>query len=624
MSEAAAAAYGKLTDAWGQPLSVVSGYRDPVKNQDVGGAKGSQHLHGNAYDIDTSGYSYEDRIRLADEAWKAGFRGVGFYDNNMHFDVGPARAWGPSYHSDSIPEWARDWANSNIFAGRGYAEGGSVMDDDNNNVTNLSTIRAKNEATSSDHTYGAKDLFSDFSSRYAESQKAFDEAHASGAFDNFQLGDTFKSKTSPNADPIKVVGFTVQHADRYPQATKLFNNHYPALQMEVQNADRKMYPTSLENFENNLHKYDRIAGKPRVVKAGGGEIDQQNGEMGNDTAPNNFATRPQAGGLPNAGGLPRGAGVLQTQDEAPLEGLPQKVGIPLTGGSVSAGPDPRIRQVARDYMASSGMQYNPPTKYVKADPSRARRIGAAYEAMKDDPNEPLTKASYAAMISETMAQYEAAKKAGLKVEFWNPEKQKDPYGASPRLATEDVRNNHHMWVYPTYAGYGSGDPISDDDAKKNPLLQLTGETWNGIPVTVNDVFRAIHDYYGHAKEGVGFRADGEENAWRAHASMFSPLARMAMTSETRGQNSWLNYGPHGEKNRTARTEDTVFAPQKIGVLPHWAHHEGAEDFTLPEDVSAMHRIRSNFDPAVSKALALTRGFTKDGKSAISAIKPKGK
>jgi hypothetical protein len=623
MSEAAAAAYGKLTDAWGQPLSVVSGYRDPAKNQDVGGAKGSQHIHGNAYDIDTSDYSYEDRLRLADEAWKAGFRGVGFYDNNMHFDVGPARAWGPSYHSDSIPDWARDWANSNIFAGRGYADGGNVMDD-NNNVTDLSTVRAKNDATSSDHTYGAKNLFSDLASQYEESKKAFDMAYSSGAFDNFQLGDTFKSKTSPNADPIKVVGFTAAPVERYPQATKLFNNHYPVLQMEVQNSDRKTYPTSLENFENNLHKYDRIAGKPRLVKAGGGEIDQQNGDMENDTAPNNLTARPQAGGLPIAGGIRGGAGVLQTQNEAPLEGLPQKVGIPLTGGSVSAGPDPRIRQVARDYMASTGMQYNPPTKYVKADPSRARRIGAAYEAMKDDPNEPLTKASYAAMINETMAQYNAAKKAGLKVEFWNPEKQADPYGASPRLATEDVRNNHHMWVYPTYAGYGSGDPISEDDAKKNPLLQLTGETWNGIPVTVNDVFRAIHDYYGHAKEGVGFRADGEENAWRAHASMFSPLARMAMTSETRGQNSWLNYGPHGEKNRTARTEDTVFAPQKIGVLPHWAHHEGAEDFTLPEDVDAMHRIRSNFDPVVSKALSLTRGFTKDGKSAISNIKPKGK
>jgi LAS superfamily LD-carboxypeptidase LdcB len=608
-----------IADAPGK-ISVASGYRTPQRQEElwneaaakypdpelrdnyVARAGQSSHNYGLAADLS---YADEAALKWAQEnAAKYG----------LNFRMG---------HEDWHIEPANIWDLRKAMTVQGYADGGSVMDD-NNNVTDLSTVRARNDATSSDHTYGAKDLFSDFASRYAESQKAFDMAHSSGAFDNFQLGDTFKSKTSPNADPIKIVRFTVQHADRYPQATKLFNNHYPALEMEVQNSDRKTYPTSLENFENNLHKYDRIAGKPRLVKAGGGEIDQQNGDMENDTAPNNLAARPQAGGLPIAGGIRGGAGVLQTQNEAPLEGLPQKVGIPLTGGSVSAGPDPRIRQVARDYMASTGMQYNPPTKYVKADPSRARRIGAAYEAMKDDPNEPLTKASYAAMISETMAQYNAAKKAGLKVEFWNPEKQADPYGASPRLATEDVRNNHHMWVYPTYAGYGSGDPISEDDAKKNPLLQLTGETWNGIPVTVNDVFRAIHDYYGHAKEGVGFRADGEENAWRAHASMFSPLARMAMTSETRGQNSWLNYGPHGEKNRTARTEDTVFAPQKIGVLPHWAHHEGAEDFTLPEDVDAMHRIRSNFDPVVSKALSLTRGFTKDGKSAISNIKPKGK
>ena len=242
-------------------------------------------------------------------------------------------------------------------------------------------------------------------------------------------------------------------------------------------------------------------------------------------------------------------------------------------------------------MASAGLPYNPPTKYAKVDPNRAARIGDAYEAMEDNADDPLTKASYAAMIRETMAQYKTAKDAGFKAEFWHPDKQEDPYGASPRLATEDIRNNHHMWVYPTHAGYGSGDPISEEDVRKNPMLQLTGETWNGIPVTVNDVFRAVHDYYGHAKEGLGFRHDGEENAWRAHASMFTPLARMAMTTETRGQNSWLNFGPHGADNRTARTEDTVFAPQKVGILPHWAHHEGAEDFMQPEEIEAMGRIR---------------------------------
>lgn len=272
-------------------------------------------------------------------------------------------------------------------------------------------------------------------------------------------------------------------------------------------------------------------------------------------------------------------------------------------------------------MASSGLPYNPPTKYAKVDPGRSKRIAAAYDAMTDNPDDPLTKASYSALAKETMAQYQAAKAAGFKAEFWHPSKQEDPYKASPRLAVEDVRNNHHMWVYPTYAGYGSGE-ITDEDVKKNPMLQGTGEHWNGIPVTVNDVFRAIHDYYGHAKEGVGFRADGEENAWRAHASMFSPLARMAMTSETRGQNSWLNYGPHGEANRGARTEDTIFAPQKVGIMPDWVHHEGAEDFVTPEDVAELKRVRAKHSFDFEKALGITRSFTKDGKAATMRLKLK--
>jgi len=647
------------------------------------------------------------------------------------------------------------------------AEGGEV----DNNVTNLSTVRTKRDIMSGDHSYGAQNMFADLADKYAESQKAFDMAHASGAFDNFQIGDMFKYNGLPNYDPEKIVGFTVKHVSSSPNMTKLFNNHYPALEFETQDADRKVTTVPLEWFENNLHKYDKVGGRPRIVKGGGGEIDQQkedavqmeepangmhmlrmrkagintkddfwnrwrdymrakagpnpnlsmigskdghfkqiddmlkfsreaadqngirnqfqkygnkgvgpdgklaasmpraifqnagvdptidnaskiyhslpddesgrigfgtggtpdqNGELnvGTEIAPNDNATRPQAGELPNAGGIRGGAGVLQTQNEAPLEGLPQKIVIPLTGQIIRASADPRIRQVARDYMAQSGLPYSPPTKYAKVDPKRAARIASDYTAMEDNPNDPLTKASYDAMIKETMDQYRAAKKSGLNIEFWNPRKQEDPYKASPRLATEDIRNNHHMWVFPTYSGYGSGEPISEDDAKKNPLLQLTGEKWNGIPVTVNDVFRAIHDYYGHAKEGLGFRADGEENAWRAHAAMFSPLARMAMTSETRGQNSWLNYGPHGEHNRKARTEDTIFAPQKIGVLSHLSHHEGAEDFIKPEEISLMASIRSRFGKklggAVDAALALTRRFTKDGKSAIDALKPKGK
>jgi len=333
------------------------------------------------------------------------------------------------------------------------------------------------------------------------------------------------------------------------------------------------------------------------------------------------ATPAAQGTIPDAGRVRGGTGLFQTQDETPLEGLPASVRIPLTGQVIKAGPDPRIRAMARSYMEKAGLPYNPPTKYAKVDPARAKRIAAAYDEMADNPDHPLTRASYEAMIKETLAQYEAAKAAGFKAEFWNPRTQKDPYDASPRLAVEDVRDNHHMWVYPTYAGYGSGEPISEEDARRNPMLQLTGETWNGIPVTVNDIFRAVHDYFGHAKEGVGFRHDGEENAWRSHASMYSPLARMAMTTETRGQNNWLNFGPHGEANRTARTEDTEFAPQKVGILPHWVHHEGAEDFMGPDEVEEMRRVRAAHSSDVSRALALTRRFTKDGAGAMMRLKP---
>jgi hypothetical protein len=853
MSEAATAAYGKLVDAYGQPLAINSAYRDPEKNEEVGGAKGSQHTHGNAYDVDVSNMPHDERLALADLAWDSGFRGIGFYDNSMHFDVGDPRSWGPSHSRDSIPEWAQPFTQERY----GYASGGRTLDKSGLYSKALEVARSMQQKRGTPEQFmaqlknskgvkpaeieaigmptGDKITRDDFvqhiaskvpklsTAQYGENphylhhgeqqflrdtwmkedlspkdeerrntlmarrearpnpevnslgnevEPQYEEYSTPGG-DNYRErliklgGDNqyqsshwdapnvlahirMKDRDAPNGDRLLHVeeiqsdwgqqgrekGFhdpknpyevyrigTNEVVSRHPDYGSMwdaYRTHPESSGMNYGDARERKIPAApyvqntqhwtdlamkhimreaalgdydgviftpgqvhadrygMEDASGMKGYYDNIVpksalstvqqhdpsikpqtmnvngeydathipltdtAKESILKNGfsmfnrGGTVDgkaeggstmndnNQNGAMENGNAPINLETRPQAGGLPNAGGVRGGSGVLQAPYEAPLEGLPTKVGIPLSGQSVTAGPDPRIRGVARDYMASTGMQYNPPTKYAKADAGRARRIAAAYDAMKDDPNDPLTKASYDAMIKETMAQYEHAKKAGLKVEFWNPEKDKDPYGASPRLATEDVRNNHHMWVFPTHAGYGSGDPINEDDAKKNPLLQLTGETWNGIPVTVNDVFRAVHDYYGHAKEGVGFRADGEENAWRSHASMYSPLARMAMTSETRGQNSWLNYGPHGEKNRTARTEDTVFAPQKIGVLPHWAHHEGAEDFTLPADVEAMQRIRSNFDPVVSKALALTRGFTKDGKSAISALKTKGK
>ena len=105
---------------------------------------------------------------------------------------------------------------------------------------------------------------------------------------------------------------------------------------------------------------------------------------------------------------------------------------------------------------------------------------------------------------------------------------------------EDIRDNNHMWVFATDDGFGS-ESITQQDIDENPLLQKTGEIIEGRNVRYNDLFRIVHDYFGHALEGATFTARGEENAWQAHSRMYSPLAALAMTTETRGQNSWVNY-----------------------------------------------------------------------------------
>jgi hypothetical protein len=265
------------------------------------------------------------------------------------------------------------------------------------------------------------------------------------------------------------------------------------------------------------------------------------------------------------------------EEDGSLIGLPRD--FTVAGQKIAASHWAPAESVARKYMADAGLEYNPPRLYAKVDPERAKRIAAEYDKLKHDPQNPDVKAAYAALAKETIAQYQAVIDSGLKVEFIDFARQGDPYAASPRLMTEDVRNNNHMWLFSTRDGFGSDvefDPVD------NPLLAETDFIISGQRALVNDLFRVVHDYFGHVKEGVGFRADGEENTWRAHSSMFSPLAQRALTTETRGQNSWVNYGPHGESNRKAGAAETHYADQKVGLLPEWVSEDGRSDPTPAE------------------------------------------
>ena len=270
--------------------------------------------------------------------------------------------------------------------------------------------------------------------------------------------------------------------------------------------------------------------------------------------------------------VPGGAGVLEAPagpNLEPLRGAPGPVTVPGRG-QVAFGPFAPARAAAEAYMHRAGLVYEPPQEYAAVDPERAARIAIAFDEMEHNPDDPLVAQAYREMIDQTLAQYQAIKETGLQIEFIEGD---DPYAASPRLAILDVVENNHLWVFPTDGGFGGASSL-DVNISGNPLLDFTDEYINGRRLRVNDVFRIVHDYFGHIKDGNGFRAMGEENAWQSHAAMYSPLARRAMTTETRGQNSWVNYGPFATRNRTASAADTEYAPQKIGLLPEWASEDG--------------------------------------------------
>ena len=240
----------------------------------------------------------------------------------------------------------------------------------------------------------------------------------------------------------------------------------------------------------------------------------------------------------------------------------------------SIGPLPIAHVVKSRYLQSIGMPNTRPDRYVQVDEELARRIAKDFDEAKHDPTNPEVIQAYKAMADETFNQWLFIKDTGIQIEFIKPN-QANPYPRASKDLLEDISNNH-MWVFATDDGFGS-DAITDQDIADNPLLQTTGEIIDGRDARYNDLFRIVHDYFGHALEGATFSARGEENAWQAHSRMYTPLAARAMTTETRGQNSWLNYSDAvGDHNRNSKNkaEETIYADQKITLLSDFVQTEG--------------------------------------------------
>jgi len=286
---------------------------------------------------------------------------------------------------------------------------------------------------------------------------------------------------------------------------------------------------------------------------------------------------------------------------------------PVAGNKLFNEPLKDASTIADRYAKKSGITMQEVVPVTSLDKENSKAISDEFEKMKDDPTNPEVAAAYNKMAEETIAQYKEIVNDGYFVEINNEE----PYSSSEDMI-KDLKENKRFKVYSTESGFGDNG-ITEKQRSENPLLKDSGfKDVNGETLLVNDVFRFVHDFFGHAKFGNSFGPIGEENAWMIHSVMYSPLARRAMTSETRGQNSYVNFSGVNEeafrlrdKARALRQEGKIeqanklvekvydimkFADQKVGLMPEWVSGTGNIDGAVkarkqkPSNINAVIKL----------------------------------
>ncbi|WP_433618584.1 hypothetical protein ACQP2P_21590 [Dactylosporangium sp. CA-139114] len=199
-----------------------------------------------------------------------------------------------------------------------------------------------------------------------------------------------------------------------------------------------------------------------------------------------------------------------------------------------APPHEAVAYLADGVRRLGGLGHDPvPYERVRLDPFVGAEIADAY--MCAPPRDPCAFDAYAALSVQTVRQYHfligRIEYGGLGMTIRAVDD--DPYPDAASLL-DDLRARRLR----VFASAASGNP--------HPYLS-DGE---------NDMFRAVHDAFGHGASGRGFDAHGEEAAWLKHCQLYTPLARRALATEIRGQTCALAFRGRG-----------CFPEQKAVLLP---------------------------------------------------------
>jgi hypothetical protein len=242
--------------------------------------------------------------------------------------------------------------------------------------------------------------------------------------------------------------------------------------------------------------------------------------------------------------------------------------IPVTGAGLSAvgepfmtdengrpDPNPQIQREAQDYNHIYGLPAVNHNFWLTVNQERAGRIADAYDALPLLDTSVVVSTAYRALATECAQQWRHAVAHGMTFEPWtgSGDAYTGPDGYATAYGPDADIFHRHMF-------YFTGGSPNVFMAARDPQ---TG-------VSYNEMFRCIHDYFGHAAMGADFGPNGEETAWACHMQMFTAAAQAALTTETRGQNSWVNFGRQNYdvagRYQNILPSARPYAPQKTAVF----------------------------------------------------------
>ena len=261
---------------------------------------------------------------------------------------------------------------------------------------------------------------------------------------------------------------------------------------------------------------------------------------------------------------------------------------------------------------------NPETNpaFRAADAYTRAKFGRGYDLSAPDPSASLAKQAGIARVFDLAASGDDAYKKALferygetmpeVVEQAKAQNYDQLTEAAYRRLAEETRNQFDVLPIQTSFHGGVGEYPQPSAMLRDVMSRGRLNVFQGgdrhdflhdidpaTSLTSNEQFRAVHDFFGHGTRGSTFRPGGEEAAYASHAQMMSPLAQMALAAETRGQNSWVNFGPANadiirEQNRIRRGQALLArAESEWGSSPNMSENTLAAKRADIEEALAM-------------------------------------